>query len=52
METISEQHKTDISLLASVNKANFWVDSWHPYLFISRNLTDQEKNGYQFSINI
>ena len=39
---------TLISLLAYVNKANFWVDSWHPYLFISRNFTDQEKNGCQF----
>ena len=38
----------DYSLLAYVNKANFWVDSWHPYLFISRNFTDQEKNGCQF----
>ena len=36
------------SLLAYVNKAKFWVDSWHPYLFISKNFTDQEKNGCQF----
>ena len=36
------------SLLAYVNKAKFWVDSWHPYLFISKNCTDQEKNGCQF----
>ena len=35
-------------LLAYVNKAKFWVDSWHPYLFISKNFTDQEKNGCQF----
>ena len=33
------------SLWACVNKAKFWVDSWHPYLFISINFTDQEKNG-------
>ena len=36
------------SLLAYVNKANFWVDSWHPYLFISKNFTDPEKDGCQF----
>ena len=37
-----------ISPLAYVNKAKFWVDSWHPYLFISKNFTDQEQNGCQF----
>ena len=39
----------NISLLALyVNKAKLWVDSWHPYLIISRTVTDQEKNGCQF----
>ena len=36
------------SLLACVNKAKFWVDSWQSYLNISKNFTDQEKNGCQF----
>ena len=40
--------KSRNSLLAYVNKAKFWVDSWHPYLFISKNFIDQEKNGCQF----
>ena len=37
------RYKNTYSLLACVNKAKFWVDSWHPYLIISKNFTDQEK---------
>ena len=37
-----------LSISAGVKKKNFRVESWQPCLFLSKNITDQEKHCCQF----